>query len=252
MDKLALLRRYDAEVRDEPRAQPGIRVERTPQLTRLTGGFNMLVTWRCAAHEAQALVNAQAEEFRARGEPLIWKVCGHDRPQLGAELARAGFVLQGRESLMALDVAQAITASWATPRHEVRRVHELAGLDDFMRVSEAAFGTAEPWRRAAYAGRLQERELGLLVAYHAGQPVAAGRLELVANDFFGELFGGGVVPAARGQGVYTSLVAARLKAAHAAGVPWLTVGGNANSAPRLLRLGFVELSPTECWVLSAD
>lgn len=195
MDKAALLARYDAEVRARPAAQPGIVVEHTPALTRLTGSFN--------------------------------------------------FVLESRETLMALDVARAAQADWAETRHDVRRVRDLAGLEDFMRASQAAFGVAEPWRRDAYAGRLGEATLGLFVAYIAGQPVGAARLERVADDFFGELFGGGVVPAQRGRGVYTSL------AAHAAGVRYLTVGGNAQSAPRLARLGFVELSPTECWVLPA-
>jgi ribosomal protein S18 acetylase RimI-like enzyme len=249
MDKAALLRRYDGEVRARPAAQPGISVEHTPQLTRLTGGINMVLCWRCQPHEARALVDAQAAEFRARGETLIWKVCGHDRPQLGAELKRAGFVLEGSETLMALDVAQAVQADWARPRHDVRRVRDLSGLDDFMQASQAAFGSAESWRRDAYAGRLGEAKLGLFVAYVGGEPAAAGRLELVADNFFGELFGGGVAPARRDRGVYKSLVAARLLAAHAADVRYLTVGGNAQSAPRLAKLGFVELSPTECWVL---
>jgi hypothetical protein len=110
--------RYDAEVRELPRAQPGIRVERTPQLTRLTGAFNFVLAWRGEAQEAQALANARAEEFRARGS-----------------------------------------------------LHKSGG--------------------GATSGRTRR------------------------------------------------------------GARWLTVGGNANSAPRLSRLGFVELSPTECWLLPA-
>lgn len=252
MDKVALLQRYDAEVREQPRPQPGIQIERLPQLTRLTGHFNFVLSWRCQQHEAAALVETQAQEFRARGATLIWKVCRHDQPQLGNELRRAGFVLEGSESLMALDVGLAVGAAWATPRHDVRRVRDLHALDAFMQASAGAFGAEEGWRRVAYATRLDEAELGLFVAYAADMPVAAGRLELVADNFFGELFGGGVLPAQRGQGIYTSLVAARLLAAHAKGARYLTGGANANSAPRLARLGFVELSPTECWVLPAQ
>lgn len=252
MDKVALLQRYDAEVRDRPRPQPGIQIERLPQLTRLTGGFNFVLRWRCEPHEAAALVEAQAQEFRARGEALIWKVCRHDQPQLGDQLRHAGFVQQGSESLMALDVSVAVRSAWATPRHDVRRVRDLHALDAFMQASTGAFGAEDTWRRAAYATRLDEAELGLFVAYSADVPVAAGRLELVADNFFGELFGGGVVPDQRGQGIYTSLVAARLLAAHAAGARYLTVGANANSAPRLTKLGFVELSSTECWILPAQ
>jgi hypothetical protein len=52
------------------------------------------------------------------------------------------------------------------------------------------------------------------------------------------LMGGSVLPAARGRGVYTSLVHARWQDAVDRGTPRLVVSAGAMSAPILERLGF--------------
>jgi GNAT superfamily N-acetyltransferase len=67
-----------------------------------------------------------------------------------------------------------------------------------------------------------------LVGYANAQP----------NDYSVALFGGGVLPGARGRGIYSALVAARWDYAVDVGTPALTVGAGAMSRPRLQRLGF--------------
>jgi hypothetical protein len=54
----------------------------------------------------------------------------------------------------------------------------------------------------------------------------------------GILMGGSTLPAARGRGVYTSLVHARWDATVARGVPRLAVSAGRMSGPILERLGF--------------
>ncbi len=62
------------------------------------------------------------------------------------------------------------------------------------------------------------------------------------------LFGGSVLPEARGRGVYRALVLARWQAASARGTPALTVQAGRMSRPICERLGFVFLAPVRVFV----
>lgn len=79
---------------------------------------------------------------------------------------------------------------------------------------------------------------GSVVAYLGGAPV--GVAAVVIADGVARLWGGGVLEARRGRGVYRALVAARMTygAAHGATMA-LTQGRTATSSPILQRIGFV-------------
>jgi GNAT superfamily N-acetyltransferase len=62
------------------------------------------------------------------------------------------------------------------------------------------------------------------------------------------LFGGSVLPEARGRGVYRALVQARWEAAVARGTPALTVQASRMSRPICERLGFVFVAPVRVFV----
>jgi GNAT superfamily N-acetyltransferase len=74
------------------------------------------------------------------------------------------------------------------------------------------------------------------LAFLDGEPAGFGRV--LFTPFAGILVGGVTLPAARGRGVYTSLVHARWNEAVERGTPRLTVSAGAMSAPILERLGF--------------
>jgi GNAT superfamily N-acetyltransferase len=74
------------------------------------------------------------------------------------------------------------------------------------------------------------------LAYLDGEPVGFGRT--VYTPFGALMLGGATLPAARGRGVYTSLVQARWAEAVTRGVPRLVVAAGPGSAPILERLGF--------------
>jgi GNAT superfamily N-acetyltransferase len=77
----------------------------------------------------------------------------------------------------------------------------------------------------------------LLVAYVNGRPVGSGGILLV--DGVARLWGGVVVPSARGQGVYRAVLDARLAYAVRHGATMALVKGNvATSAPILRKAGF--------------
>ena len=62
------------------------------------------------------------------------------------------------------------------------------------------------------------------------------------------LFGGSVLPEARGRGVYRALVRARWEAAVNRGTPALTVQASRMSRPICERLGFVFVAPVQVFV----
>jgi hypothetical protein len=129
------------------------------------------------------------------------------------------------------------------PAVEVRRI---GNADDYLAALELdweVWGVPEE-KRAGYrpiqrdAWPLVEAtgRMGIFLAYVDGVPAGFGRA--VFAPAAGILMGGSTLPAARGRGVYTSLVHARWDATVARGVPRLAVSAGRMSSPILERLGF--------------
>ncbi|MEV7525910.1 DUF2716 domain-containing protein [Streptomyces sp. NPDC091371] len=84
-----------------------------------------------------ALVRRQQEAFAERGEPVEWKVYGHDSPELGAALTEAGFTGGWERSVLIAEAlppaereappAQVAERAGEPPR---RGVHNLYGVRD--------------------------------------------------------------------------------------------------------------------------
>jgi ribosomal protein S18 acetylase RimI-like enzyme len=241
---------YDAEVRAKPVARPGLVVERTGGVVRLTGLFNFISSWDQRADVA-GMVAAQAAYFRARGEALMWRVHDHDGPAgLAACLAANGFQPDGAGTLMFFDTNQVLQG--AAGKIEVRRVGNTEDLDDFVHASDAAFDDDEASRRrAAYAQSLDDPDMALFVARSGGEAIASARLEMAPGRPFGLMFGGGTAPAHRGLGAYRALVAARVEEARRRGLDYLSTEARETSRPILERLGFVVAGRETTWVLPA-
>jgi GNAT superfamily N-acetyltransferase len=62
------------------------------------------------------------------------------------------------------------------------------------------------------------------------------------GDAFGSLWGGATLAEYRGKGIYTAMVAERVKEARQRGGRWLTVDCSAMSLPILERRGFQKLA----------
>jgi GNAT superfamily N-acetyltransferase len=241
---------YDTEVRARPAAQPGFEVERTGGVVRLTGYFNFVSWWDLASGAARAAVAKQAAYFRSRGEQLIWRVYEHDKPaELGDCLAEEGFEPEAPGTLMIFDLANQVAAPIG-PEVEIRRVTTIEDLQGFMAASDAAFGGEESWRKSAYSDRLSDPDLALHVALVSGKIVASARLEMGASSF-GQLFGGGVSPQYRRQGLYRALVAERAQEARRHGCSYLCADARETSRPILQELGFICAASETTWVLPA-
>lgn len=148
---------------------------------------------------------------------------------------------------MALDLAALPAPLAQTPNIAIRRItdpNDLAAV----RTVEAAV-----WRRdpSAWSDRLatQLRDmpdfLSVYVAYVDDVPVCAARINFPANSPFASLWGGATLPAYRGRGIYTALVAVRAQEAVQRGYRYLTIDASPMSRPIVAKYGFQLLTMSQ-------
>ena len=102
-----------------------------------------------------------------------------------------------------------------------------------------------------FLARIEYGTVRFYVAYCAGEPVSAARLEMPRAGEFAGLYGGGTVPKHRGRGIYRALVELRASVARECGYRYLTVDAADTSLPILRRMGFVPLTTITTWTWRA-
>ncbi|MHB8144629.1 MAG: GNAT family N-acetyltransferase [Vulcanimicrobiaceae bacterium] len=185
---------------------------------------------------SQLAVAVHDEQAKARdgGYALEWKVYGHD-PATGLTdmLVAAGFEASDVETVLVLDLDTVEGCRFDGPPYETRRIHDDRGLADVAAISLGAM--------------LRERPEGLSihVAYLDGEPVSSGRIHYGHSADVAELAGGRTVPARRKRGLFSAVVAARLREAAARGCRYVFVDALPTSEPILSKLGFAALTSTQ-------
>ncbi len=257
MDPAAVLAAYDAQVRRDPPAQPGVRVERDRWVTRVVAvdraGWNGVV-WSAPDlgrpdSDVDAVVAEQVRRFR--GREWEWKHYSHDQPpDLPDRLRAAGLLPEPAETLMVAEVAGLDLDVRPPPGVDVVLVDDDDGIAALTRVHDAVFGGEHSAIAADLRAGLaqQPRTVQGVLALADGEPVAAGRVDLTPGTDFAGLWGGGTIADWRGRGVFRALVSRRAMIAAARGFAYLQVDASADSRPILRRRGFVELATTTPWV----
>jgi GNAT superfamily N-acetyltransferase len=190
-------------------------------------------------------VDAVLAQARAFGLPeLRWEVRLADPAGLAAELTARGARLAVTLDVLASDLrggapalpppAVDVTIRWAT---------DFETAQDGAAIGVTGFGgTLPPDERieanaARDAASVPAGDGGMLVAYADGLPAGSGGV--VMADGVARLWGGAVVPSARGKGVYRAVLGARLSYAVTHGATMALVKGNvATSGPILRKAGF--------------
>ena len=190
-------------------------------------------------------VDAVLARARSFGFPeLKWMVRLDDPAALSSELVARGAALEVTLDVLAHDLSDGapalpppsadVTIRWATDVETSR---------DGSTVAITGFGgTLPPDERieanaARDAASVPVGEGGMLVAYVNGVPLGSGGVLLV--DGVARLWGGVVMPSARGQGIYRAVLDARLSYAVTHGATMALVKGNvATSGPILRKAGF--------------
>ncbi|MCW2816195.1 MAG: hypothetical protein JWN84_3650 [Nocardioides sp.] len=195
------------------------------------------------------------DQVRAWGADRVLVWVKLDAPAGLEDALRArGGVLDETVDVFALDLAQ--RPDLAVPGDlEVRWQVDEATTRDALQVGIEAFeeGSLPPPERLrelaaeAAADHLAGRG-ATAIAYDGARPLATGGLTLV--DGVARLWGGGVVPDARGRGAYRAVLDARLEHAVAHGATTALVKGRVEtSGPILRRAGFDVFGQERSWVV---
>lgn len=208
-------------------------------------GSNGVGGFRWPAEVADEKIEAMIDRFRQRGIGFTWYVSPFDEPKdLAERLERHGLLLAGDHVTMArvgLDASDIETH----PDVEVRLVeaNDDAGIEALLQIDGTCFHWTKEQideRRASYFERARNprlREKGIpYLAWLNGQAVGNGHLYFQAG--LALLGGAGVLPAARGQKVYSTLLARRLADAHARGYHIAVIHAAPMSRPIVARYGF--------------
>ncbi|NYI43321.1 GNAT superfamily N-acetyltransferase [Nocardioides aromaticivorans] len=137
---------------------------------------------------------------------------------------------------------------------ELRWSDDLAVFADAVRLAADVFGGVATDRTAlkatfpGEAAKVRGGGGGAVVAYLDGRPVGSGGVTLAGPD--ARLWGGVVLPEARGRGVYRAVLAARLAYAREVGADLAIVKGRVEtSGPILRRAGFAAFGQERSWLL---
>jgi GNAT superfamily N-acetyltransferase len=200
-----------------------------------------------------ATVEAARDVAREHGKTIVAWWVPPDQDHVAPALEAAGLVNEDTPGLEAVENALVLLEPPLGDDVEGVEVRMVETWDDFhagSRVIEEAFGmpsVTDDDLRLRYDEYLHPDNPGRAF-------VALIDDRIVGTSFaaFGDagvnLFGGAVLPAARGRGVYRALVQERWRTALARGTPAVTVQAGRMSRPICERLGFVFVAPIRVFV----
>jgi len=248
LSDIAILERYDAEMRSDPPEREGVSHTCVNGIVRTTGQYNCIGYHRFSFSDANQRVAQEIAFFSKHPGRLEWKIHWHDEPWgLTDILTKAGFEPEEPETVLVLDLSASALAFQSKEGLEILRVSDRAALGEMIVAATRAFPNDLSWI-STYENRLNDETLALYVAYLDGKPVGTGRLELPQNRTFAGAYIGSVVPEHRGKGIYRALVGARAADAKLRGFRYLFTEARETSRPILERLGFTPITTVQGWI----
>jgi len=250
----AVLAAYDAQVRRNPNPGAQGRIEREDGIVRVLGDGWAGVTWSDLEEAgADDAIAAQIERFAGLGVEWEWKHYSYDRPaDLPARLRAAGLRAGPTEALLIAETGALSHETQPPEGVELAALSDREGVRSMLLLQREVFGDEPPGLEAAMLDGLAHEPVGTtgLLAFAAGRPVAAGRVEFDPGSDFAGMWGGCTHPDWRGRGIFRALVAHGAGLAAARGYRWLHVDAADMSRPTLLRLGFTEVAKTTPYLYS--
>ena len=246
MKKNSLLVKYDKDLRLRI-AYPEANKEITGDVVRFvrpTPGMNFVSFTFANERKLDRAIESTVEYFAPMHQPFTWKVYDHDQlPSLKDRLVSHGFSNEEGDPVMVLDLKRVPTQPVDSPIADIRRITSREGLKDIVHVLDQVYGGKNDW--------VYDR-MGL----HMATPRIFERLRFVRRrevllpiawtcfprGHFATLFGGTTLPEYRKRGLYTSLLATRLKEIRERGYSFAVVETGAMSKPIVERHGFQQLT----------
>lgn len=250
MNSKQILELYDQQMRREI-TYPTTRREETPYVVRhisLEGIQNFVLYSSLSESNADDIIRGEIAYFEKLGRDVEWKVYNHDTPaNLKARLAKYGFEVGEAEALMALDIENAPAFLLQSPKVPVRRITDPAQVDEILSVQRKVWA-GEDYSDLGHQLKtdLQDRPeiLSVYAVIMDGMPVSSAWIYYHPGTQFADLWGGATLPAYRGRGVYSSLLAARTQEARQRGFRFLTIDASPMSRPIVTKHGFMFLDHT--------
>lgn len=249
MNNQRLLVRYDKDLRMRM-MYPEARREITGEVVRFirqAPGLNVVAFTFANEYQLHAVIQHELDYFVPMDQPFTWKVYDHDLlPNLKDELRSYDFVQDDEPAdVMVLDLNQA-PAHLLHPLYpmdaDIRRITTLDGLKDVIHVLNSVYGNDNSWVNNRLGMHLKiPAYLSIYVAYMNDQPASVA-WTYFPRGHFATLFAGSTIPQYRKQGLYTSLLATRLKEIRERGYPFAAVEAGAMSKPIVAKHGFQHLT----------
>ena len=249
MNKKNLLVRYDKDLRMRI-MYPEARREITGDVVRFirtAPGMNFVSFTFANENQLHDVIHQEMDYFIPLNQPFTWKVYDHDLlPSLKHELRTHDFVEDNDPAdVMVLDLDRA-PAHLLYPVHptnsSIRRITTLDGLKDVIHVLNSVYGNDHSWVNNRLGMHMKiPGYLSVYVAYVQDQPASVAWTYFPMGHF-ATLFAGSTIAQYRKQGLYTSLLATRLKEIRERGYPFAAVEAGPMSGPIVAKHGFQHLT----------
>ncbi len=241
-----LLVQYDKDLRLRI-MYPEARKEITRDVVRIirkAPGMNVVAFTFANESKLHDVIHREVDYFTPMQQPFAWKVYDHDLlPTLKDELVSHGFVYDNDSAdVMVLNVKKAPARLLQPVQADIRRVTDLAGLKDVIYVLDNVWGGHNTWVNERLGAHLEiPGYLSVYVAYVEDRPASIA-WTYFPRGHFATLFAGSTIAEYRKQGLYTSLLAKRLKEIRERGYPYAVVEAGAMSKPIVAKYGFQHLT----------
>jgi GNAT superfamily N-acetyltransferase len=204
--------------------------------------------------EVDALIARQRDYFAAKGQPVEWKLRGHDLPaDLPDRLRAAGFEPEDQETVLiaeSADIVDRLAGRDSVDGVTIRLVTDRADFERIAAMESTVWGEDWSWLTDDLVRRHATGLTDIYVAEADGVVVSAAWAVYKENTEFTGLWGGSTLAEWRGKGIYKALVAVRAARAVAQGYKYLHVDASDDSSPILQRLGFLAVTTTTPYVFT--
>ena len=202
----------------------------------------------CSEAEIERVIEHQIQTARNERYELEWKVYGHDQPHcLGERLVTAGFEAGEREAFLVFFANDESLSRFSGGPGDIRRVTNKEGLADYRIIREEVRGKncAEEVEHYAFLLANHPNTMSVYIAYVDGEPAACGRIYFHESSQFAALYGGNTRERFRKRGLFTQLVAVRIREAVSRGIVHVCVDALPTSEPILRKRGFEFVTSTQ-------
>ncbi len=246
MNRQNILVKYDKDLRLHI-LYPEARKEITSDVVRFvrqSPGMNFVAFTFANECNLERVITNELAYFSPMAQPFTWKVYEHDRlPSLKDQLGTHSFMEDDDAAdVMVLDIKEAPADLFQPVNMDIRRITTREGLKDVVHVLDSVYGGSNAWVYDRLGLHLQYKGyLSVYAAYVDEQPASIA-WTYFPRGAFATLFAGSTVPQYRKQGLYTNLLAVRLKEIRARGYEFAVVETGSMSRPIVAKHGFQHLT----------